>query len=53
MANPNNNVFGFANLPEGEPNAPAPPALQAERQRVYQLMKESTFQKLLGKGVPI
>ena len=58
MANPNNNVFGFANLPEGEPeeeepNAPAPPAPQAERQRVYQLMKESTFQKLLGKGVPI
>jgi len=58
MANPNNNVFGFANLPEGEPeeeepNAPAPPAPQAERQRVYQLMKESTFQKLLGKGVLI
>ena len=51
------NNFGFANLPEAEPeeeepNAPAPPA-QAERQRVYQLMKESTFQSLLQRGVPV
>jgi hypothetical protein len=50
-------VFGFNNLPEAEPeenepNAPAPPA-QAERQRVYQLMKESTFQSLLQRGVPV
>jgi hypothetical protein len=49
--------FGFNNLPEAEPeeeepNAPAPPA-QAERQRVYQLMKESTFQSLLQRGVPV
>ena len=51
------NNFGFANLPEAEPeeeepNAPAPPA-QAERQRVYQLMKESTFQSLQIQGVPV
>ena len=51
------NNFGFANLPEAEPeeeepNVPAPPA-QAERQRVYQLMKESTFQSLLQRGVPV
>ena len=51
------NNFGFANLPEAEPeeeepNAPAPPA-QAERQRVYQLMKESTFQSLRIQGVPV
>ena len=51
------NNFGFANLPEAEPeeeepNAPAPPA-QAERQRVYQLMKESTFQSLRLQGVPV
>ena len=50
-------VFEFNNLPEAEPeeeepNAPAPPA-QAERQRVYQLMKESTFQSLRIKGVPV
>ena len=51
------NNFGFANLPEAEPeeeelNVPAPPA-QAERQRVYQLMKESTFQSLQQRGVPV
>ena len=51
------NNFGFANLPEAEPeeeepNAPAPPA-QAERQRVYQLMKESTFQSLQQRGIPV
>ena len=57
MANPNNNAFGFANLPEvheeeeEEPNAPAHP--QAERQRVYQLMKETTFQSLQQRGVPV
>jgi hypothetical protein len=50
-------VFGFNNLPEAEPeeeepNAPAPPA-QPERQRVYQLMKESTYQSLLQRGVPV
>jgi hypothetical protein len=50
-------VFQFNNLPEAEPeeeepNAPAPPA-QAERQRVYQLMKESTFQSLQIQGVPV
>ena len=50
-------VFQFNNLPEdepeeNEPNVPAPPA-QAERQRVYQLMKESTFQSLLQQGVPV
>ena len=47
--------FGFNNLPEAEeeePNVPAPPA-QAERQRVYQLMKESTFQSLQIQGVPV
>jgi len=49
--------FGFNNLPEAEPeeeelNVPAPPA-QPERQRVYQLMKESTFQSLLQRGVPV
>ena len=49
--------FGFNNLPEAEPeeeepNAPAPPA-QVEKQRVYQLMKESTFQSLLQRGVPV
>jgi hypothetical protein len=49
--------FGFNNLPEAEPeeeepNAPAPPA-QAEKQRVYQLMKESTYQSLLQRGVPV
>lgn len=49
--------FGFNNLPEAEPeeeepNAPAPPA-QAEKQRVYQLMKESTFHSLLQRGVPV
>ena len=49
------NNFGFANLPEAEeeePNVPAPPA-EAERQRVYQLMKESTFQSLQQRGVPV
>lgn len=51
------NNFGFANLPEAEPeedelNVPAPPA-QAERQRVYQLMKESTFQSLQQRGIPV
>ena len=57
MGNPNNNAFGFANLPEvpeeeeEEPNAPAPP--QAERQRVYQLMKETTFQSLQQRGIPV
>ena len=50
-------VFQFNNLPEdepeeNEPNVPAPPA-QAERQRVYQLMKESTFQSLQIQGVPV
>jgi hypothetical protein len=50
-------VFEFNNLPEAEPeeeepNAPAPPA-QLERQRVYQLMKESTFQSLQIQGVPV
>jgi len=50
-------VFEFNNLPEAEPeeeepNAPAPPA-QPERQRVYQLMKESTYQSLLQRGVPV
>ena len=50
-------VFQFNNLPEAEPeeeepNVPAPPA-QAERQRVYQLMKESTFQSLQIQGVPV
>ena len=49
--------FGFNNLPEAEPeeeepNAPAPPA-QVEKQRVYQLMKESTYQSLLQRGVPV
>ena len=49
--------FGFNNLPEAEPeenepNAPAPPA-QPERQRVYQLMKETTFQSLQQRGVPV
>jgi hypothetical protein len=58
MGNPNNNAFGFANLPEAEPeeeehNAPAPPAVPAAKQRVYQLMKESTFQSLVQRGVPV
>ena len=49
--------FGFNNLPEAEPeeeepNAPAP-AAPAEKQRVYQLMKESTFQSLQIQGVPV
>jgi len=49
--------FGFNNLPEAvpeeeEPNAPAP-AVPAEKQRVYQLMKESTFQSLVQRGVPV
>jgi len=48
------NNFGFANLPEAEPEEEEPnvPA-QAERQRVYQLMKESTYQSLLQRGVPV
>jgi hypothetical protein len=50
-------VFGFNNLPEAEPeeeepNAPAPVA-PAEKQRVYQLMKESTYHSLLQRGVPV
>jgi len=50
-------VFGFNNLPEAEPeenepNVSAPPA-QAEKQRVYQLMKETTFQSLLQRGIPV
>ena len=46
--------FNFANLPEAEPEEEEPnvPA-QAERQRVYQLMKESTFQSLQQRGVPV
>jgi len=46
--------FRFNNLPEAEheenePDAPAQP----ERQRVYQLMKETTFESLQQRGVPV
>ena len=46
-------VFGFNNLPEAEEEEPNVPVAPAERQRVYQLMKESTFQSLLQRGVPV
>jgi len=48
-------VFGFNNLPEAEPeeNEPNVPVAPTEKQRVYQLMKETTFQSLLQRGVPV